>query len=143
MQARTTTSEKKPNMIAQSTATHLQYIQDMMKRRKSVAKLPDIGTCVCAVSQCRTEVFSGRLRMAVSVPDQSRVEERIHFVDHSEADFVEEPTNRCCGRNAADLFVCPRWFAPHELARILTKVEDVGVWPDGSLDAYIAMISQD
>ena len=27
-----------------------------------------------------------------------------------------------------------------ELARILTKVDDVGVWPDGLLDAYIAMI---
>ena len=27
-----------------------------------------------------------------------------------------------------------------ELARILTKVEDIGVWPDGLLDAYIAMI---
>ena len=27
-----------------------------------------------------------------------------------------------------------------ELARILTKVEDVVVWPDGLLDAYIAMI---
>ena len=26
------------------------------------------------------------------------------------------------------------------LARILTQVEDTGVWPDGSLDAYIAMI---
>ena len=26
------------------------------------------------------------------------------------------------------------------LARILTKVEDVGVWPEGLLDAYIAMI---
>ena len=26
------------------------------------------------------------------------------------------------------------------LARFLTKVEDVGVWPDGLLDAYIAMI---
>ena len=26
------------------------------------------------------------------------------------------------------------------LARILTKVEDLGVWPDGLLDAYIAMI---
>ena len=26
------------------------------------------------------------------------------------------------------------------LARILSKVEDVGVWPDGLLDAYIAMI---
>ena len=26
------------------------------------------------------------------------------------------------------------------LARILTKVEDTGVWPDGQLDAYIAMI---
>ena len=30
------------------------------------------------------------------------------------------------------------WF--DELARILTKVEDFGVWPDGLLDAYIAMI---
>ena len=30
------------------------------------------------------------------------------------------------------------WF--DELARILTKVEDLGVWPDGFLDAYIAMI---
>ena len=33
------------------------------------------------------------------------------------------------------------WF--DELARILAKVEDVGVWPDGLLDAYIAMIPQD
>ena len=30
------------------------------------------------------------------------------------------------------------WF--DELARILAKVEDTGVWPDGLLDAYIAMI---
>ena len=30
------------------------------------------------------------------------------------------------------------WF--DELDRILSKVEDVGVWPDGLLDAYIAMI---
>ena len=30
------------------------------------------------------------------------------------------------------------WY--DELARILTKVEDLGVWPDGLLDAYIAMI---
>ena len=30
------------------------------------------------------------------------------------------------------------WY--DELARTLTKVEDVGVWPDGLLDAYIAMI---
>ena len=30
------------------------------------------------------------------------------------------------------------WY--DELARILTKVEAVGVWPDGLLDAYIAMI---
>ena len=30
------------------------------------------------------------------------------------------------------------WF--DELARIITKVEDLGVWPDGLLDAYIAMI---
>ena len=30
------------------------------------------------------------------------------------------------------------WF--DELARILTMVEDVGVWPDGLFDAYIAMI---
>ena len=30
------------------------------------------------------------------------------------------------------------WYV--ELARILTKVEDFGIWPDGLLDAYIAMI---
>ena len=30
------------------------------------------------------------------------------------------------------------WY--DELARILTKVEDFGVWPDGLLDAHIAMI---
>ena len=30
------------------------------------------------------------------------------------------------------------WF--DGLARILTKVEDVGVWPDGLFDAYIAVI---
>ena len=30
------------------------------------------------------------------------------------------------------------WF--DELARILSLVEDTGVWPDGLLDAYIAMI---
>ena len=29
------------------------------------------------------------------------------------------------------------------LARILTTVEDTGVWPDGLLDAYIAMIPKD
>ena len=30
------------------------------------------------------------------------------------------------------------WF--DELGRILTRVEDLGVWPDGLLDAYITMI---
>ena len=30
------------------------------------------------------------------------------------------------------------WY--DELARILSKVEDLGVWPDGLLDAYIVMI---
>ena len=30
------------------------------------------------------------------------------------------------------------WY--DELARILTRVEDSGIWPDGLLDAYIAMI---
>ena len=30
------------------------------------------------------------------------------------------------------------WY--DELARILSKVEDTGVWPDGLLDAYISMI---
>ena len=30
------------------------------------------------------------------------------------------------------------WY--DELARILAKVEDFGVWPDGLLDAYITMI---
>ena len=32
------------------------------------------------------------------------------------------------------------WF--DELDRILTKVEDVGVWPDGLLDAYITMLKR-
>ena len=32
------------------------------------------------------------------------------------------------------------WF--DVLARILTKVEDLGVWPDGLLDAYVTMISK-
>ena len=32
------------------------------------------------------------------------------------------------------------WF--DELARILTLVEDTRVWPDGLLDAYIAMIPE-
>ena len=32
------------------------------------------------------------------------------------------------------------WY--DELARILAKVEDFGVWPDGLLDAYIAMIPE-
>ena len=30
------------------------------------------------------------------------------------------------------------WF--DELARVLSKVEEIGVWPDGLLDAYIALI---
>ena len=30
------------------------------------------------------------------------------------------------------------WY--DELARFLTMVEDTGVWPEGLLDAYIAMI---
>ena len=32
------------------------------------------------------------------------------------------------------------WY--DELARILTKVEDLGVWPEGLLDAYIAMVPE-
>ena len=43
------------------------------------------------------------------------------------------------GRGWRELKVLPLpWY--DELARILTKVEDVGVWPDGLLDAEIAMI---
>ena len=30
------------------------------------------------------------------------------------------------------------WF--DGLARILTRIEEIGVWPDGLLDAYITMI---
>ena len=38
-----------------------------------------------------------------------------------------------------ELMVLPvSWY--DELARILTKVEDFGIWPDGLLDAYIAII---
>ena len=32
------------------------------------------------------------------------------------------------------------WY--DDLARILTMVEDTGIWPDGLLDAYIAMIPE-
>ena len=32
------------------------------------------------------------------------------------------------------------FFGMMYLARILTKVEDFGIWPDGLLDAYLAMI---
>ena len=43
------------------------------------------------------------------------------------------------GRGWRELKVLPvSWF--DEQARILTLVEDTGVWPDGLLDAYIAMI---
>ena len=35
-------------------------------------------------------------------------------------------------------FLPVSWY--DELARILTKVEDFGIWPGGLLDAYIAMI---
>ena len=43
------------------------------------------------------------------------------------------------GWELRELKVLPvSWF--DELARILTKVEDLGVWPDGLLDACIAMI---
>ena len=43
------------------------------------------------------------------------------------------------GWGCRELKVLPvAWY--DELARILTVVEDTGVWPDGLLDAYIAMI---
>ena len=43
------------------------------------------------------------------------------------------------GRRWRELKVLPvSWY--DELARILNKVEDLGVWPEGLLDAYIAMI---
>ena len=43
------------------------------------------------------------------------------------------------GRVRKELNVLPvSWF--DELARILTLLEDHGVWPDGLLDAYITMI---
>ena len=46
------------------------------------------------------------------------------------------------GATAGELKVLPvSWY--DELARILTKVEDLGVWPDGLLDAYNCHDSQD
>ena len=42
------------------------------------------------------------------------------------------------GAGGSSRFLPLSWF--DELARILTKVEDLGVWPDGLLDAYITMI---
>ena len=45
------------------------------------------------------------------------------------------------GRGWREMKVLPvSWY--DELARILTKVEDLGVWPGGLLDAYIAMIPE-
>ena len=45
------------------------------------------------------------------------------------------------GWGRGELKVVPvSWY--DELARILSKVEDLGVWPDGLLDAYIAMITK-
>ena len=35
---------------------------------------------------------------------------------------------------------CFLFLGMMRLARILSKVEELGVWPDGLLDAYIAMI---
>ena len=43
------------------------------------------------------------------------------------------------GWGCRELKILPvSWY--DELARILTKVEDLGVWPDGLLDASITMI---
>ena len=42
------------------------------------------------------------------------------------------------GAGGSSRFLPLSWF--DELARIRTKVEDLGVWPDGLLDAYITMI---
>ena len=51
------------------------------------------------------------------------------------------PAGSLDGWGWRELKVLPvSWF--DELARILTKVEEVGVWPDGFLDAYIAMIPE-
>ena len=58
------------------------------------------------------------------------------------ADVVHRKSATTCsldGWGWRELKVLPlSWY--DELARILTKVEDVGVWLDGVLDAYIAMI---
>ena len=54
------------------------------------------------------------------------------------ADVVQR-RGSTAGNLDGELKVLPvSWY--DELARILTKVEDFGVWPDGLLDAYIAMI---
>ena len=58
------------------------------------------------------------------------------------ADFVQRKgatAGSLDGWEWSELKVLPfSWY--HELARILTKVEDFWVWPDGLLDAHIAMI---
>ena len=60
------------------------------------------------------------------------------------ADVVQR---KCATVGSLDGWVCMElkvlpasWY--DEVARILTKVEDLGVWPDGLLDVYIAMISK-
>ena len=57
-------------------------------------------------------------------------------------DVVRRESATACsldGWGWRELKVLPvSWF--DELARILTLVEDTGVWPDGLLDAFIAMI---
>ena len=58
------------------------------------------------------------------------------------ADVVQRKSSTAGGLDGwgwRELKVFPvSWY--DELARILSKVEDFGVWPDGLLDAYIAMI---
>ena len=58
------------------------------------------------------------------------------------ADVVHRESATACsldGWGWRELKALPvSWF--DELARILTLVEDTGIWPDGLLDAYIAMI---
>ena len=63
-----------------------------------------------------------------------------HFCQRSTCQTLEGATaGSLDGWEWRELKVLPvSWY--DELARVLTKVEDVSVWPDGLLDAYIAMI---
>ena len=74
--------------------------------------------------------------------DPHRIDEEFRLTGRMLADVVQlksATAGSLDGWGWRELKVLPvSWY--DELARILSKVEDLGVWHDGLLDAYIAMI---